>query len=335
MNKELIKAEGRDMTELRLSQLATEIRIYSSNMLINIIEIGRRFEEAKSLCPHGEFGKWCKECAGYEQSMVENYIKIYKEYGGGQLNLGGDFTNSQSIATLGVTKLLELAKVPADERVAFVEENNITTDTTVKELKEKIKALEVDNERLVVEAKRNEDLRVKEIKELTEERDEAKRAIENNEETIASLKEQIETLNNAPAVDANSEELAEMIYAADDEEKEKLKAAVEKLEDENTKLKDKQKKNNEKIKELEADIKASRKKDAELTEELLQAKNEISKLKKAAEASGDTSIAKIEVLFTSVQNDLAELAGLIRVSGKEELLPKIKAVVEGLLEKTR
>ena len=136
---EIINAEYTEVMPARLSEIAAEINFYSTNVLMNVIEIGRRFEEAKSLCPRGEWGKWCKNSTGYEQSMAENYMKIYKEYGGGQLNLGGDFSNSQSLASLGVTKLLELTKIPAEEREEFVKENDITADTTVKELKEKIK----------------------------------------------------------------------------------------------------------------------------------------------------------------------------------------------------
>lgn len=324
MENEMIIAEAKDITTERLSQLATEIRIYSANMLVNIIEIGRRFEEAKKLCPYGEFGNWCKECTSYEQSMVENYIKIYKEYGGGQLNLGGDFVNSQSIAALGVTKLLELAKIPADEREEFVKENNITTETTVKELQRKIKELELGKE--------NSDSRAKQLEsQLFAEKERAEGDIAEKEKIISQLKSQIELLESEAPAEANSKELAEMIAAAKDDEVAKLKADAEKLEDEIKKIKEKNKKTNDEIKKLKADAETSQQLNKEKTEELSQARLEIAKLKKAAEASSDVNLAKIEVLFGSVQKDLAELAELIRQSGKSELLDKIKQVFEKVL----
>lgn len=327
----MIKAEAKEVTEERLSQLATEIRIYSTNMLINIIEIGRRFEEAKSLCSHGEFGKWCKECTSYEQSMVENYIKIYREYGGGQMNLGGDFTNSQSIAALGVTKLLELAKLPADEREDFVEKNNITPDTTVKELKEKIKALESENESLIEKSKAEIHLKECRLAELEEEAKIADKEAKENEAVIEELKNKILELENMPAAEANSDELADMIKSAENEELEKLKSELEKITDENKKLKDKQKGVNDEIKKLKTEAQEHAAKDRERQKELAEAKAEITRLKKAAELSGDKSIAKIEILFSSVQKDITELAELITASGKTELLPKVKGVIEGLL----
>lgn len=66
--------------------------------------------------------------------MAENYIKAYKEYGKDQQSLFGDLTKSKLIGNLGITKLIELTAIPADEREQFVEENNITEETTVKQL---------------------------------------------------------------------------------------------------------------------------------------------------------------------------------------------------------
>ena len=149
----IIEAEYREVSnangECELNRITTEIRYITEQLnrtlLTGIIEIGKRFERAKSLVKHGEWGNYVEAATGYSQSMAENYIKIYKEYGLEQQSIFGDLSKSQSLGNLGVTKLLELTAVPADEREEFVEKNNVTEDTTVKELQELIRRQKAEN----------------------------------------------------------------------------------------------------------------------------------------------------------------------------------------------
>nr|WP_282432372.1 DUF3102 domain-containing protein [Dehalobacter sp. 12DCB1] len=54
------------------------------------VEIGRRLTEAKSLLKFGEWGKWLEESVDFSQSRANKLMRIFKEYGEGQL------TNSNS-----------------------------------------------------------------------------------------------------------------------------------------------------------------------------------------------------------------------------------------------
>lgn len=307
-----------EMEEERLSELAEEIRGYSVIILDSAIKIGKRFTEAKRLCARGKWGEWVKEATGYEQSMAENYMKIYREYGGEQLNLGGDFTKSQSIASLGVTKLLELTKLPADEREAFVEENNITDSTTVKELKEKIKALENEKENIVNDlVKENED----KISLLNKELKEAGELTVKYEQEIDNLKGRIKELEDSPPQN-------EMEQMQSDSEKDELVKTIEKLEKEREKLKAKADKAAEKIKEAEEKQAAAENESTELKGKLKIAEEALAKAKKAA--ADNESLTKINVLFGNVQHELDELISTLDSSDDfAELKPKIMAAIAG------
>ena len=94
--------------------IAAEIRTLSGQVLGSIIEIGRRFCEAKELVPYGDFGAWVDE-TGYSVRTANNFMKIFREYGG-QTSLFGSGTDSQTFAKLSYTKALALLAVPAEER---------------------------------------------------------------------------------------------------------------------------------------------------------------------------------------------------------------------------
>lgn len=165
---EIIEAEYREIESCDLPTITAEIKYISksmNNMLLQcLIEIGKRFAKAKTLVQYGKWGEYCEKYTGYKQAMAENYIKIYKEYGADQQRLFGNFENSESIKNLGVTKLIELTAIPADEREQFVEENNITEETTVKQLhkliQEKTDALDrAEKKQAVAEKKLEEQIK--------------------------------------------------------------------------------------------------------------------------------------------------------------------------------
>lgn len=313
---EIDEMEMMEMEAERLTEIAEEIRGYSVIILDSAIKIGKRFTEAKSLCPRGKWGEWVKEATGYEQSMAENYMKIYREYGGGQLNLGGDFTNSQSIASLGVTKLLELAKIPAEEREAFVEENNIDDSTTVKELKEKIKALQTENENMREDISKE---KADEISSLKKELEETQGLAEKYENEIEALEDKIKELE--------AEEIAsDMDQMQNDSEIQSLTEAVEKLEKEKEKLKAKADKASEKIKEAEEKQAAAENENKELKERLRVANEALIKAEKAA--SGNEKLTRVNILFKNVQSVLDELIQELDSAAEfSELKEKVLAAI--------
>ena len=127
-----------DLTTTRTPEvIAAEIRALTSTVLCNIIEIGRRFVEAKAMLPHGSFGPWLENSTGYSQRTANNFMKLYDAYGDQQGSLFGAEPNSQTFANLPYSKALALLSVPAEEREEFAEEVH-AEDISLRQLKEEI-----------------------------------------------------------------------------------------------------------------------------------------------------------------------------------------------------
>ena len=126
MVKDLNEVNSQAIGVRDISVITEEIKELNSQAqrvaLWYIIEIGRRLEEAKSLLPHGEWGRWLGEEVNFSQSTANNFMKLYREYGASQITLFGAVSNSQAFANLPYTKALQLLAIPADEREEFARE---------------------------------------------------------------------------------------------------------------------------------------------------------------------------------------------------------------------
>lgn len=89
------------------------------------IEIGRRLKEAKSMLAHGQWGPWLKEEVEFSQSTANNFMRIFEEYGADQISIFGAEAESKTLGNLPYTKALKLLAMPAEEREAFVEQNDV------------------------------------------------------------------------------------------------------------------------------------------------------------------------------------------------------------------
>lgn len=128
-----------EMKEARtLDIVAAEIRALTANALNTIVEIGRRMTEAKAMLPHGEFGRWIKEEAGYSTSTANNFMRLFEAYADTQGSLFGAEVNCQTFGNLTYSKALALLEVPAEEREEFVETHNVDEMST-RELQAAIK----------------------------------------------------------------------------------------------------------------------------------------------------------------------------------------------------
>lgn len=356
MMADIIEAEYREILPERLNIIAAEIHTLSQTVFFGIIEIGRRFAEAKRICPHGEWGSWVTEVTGYKQSMAENYIKVFNEYGGGQLNLGGDFTKSQSFANLGITKLLELTAIPADEREAFVKENDAERKT-VRELHE------------LIELERKKNAQSAQTRISLENRIEEKEAEAERLKTeavmylrqISGLEAQLKAAEDYKPEIPQSEldrfrlEAEEQARAEMKEELDKLNRKaeshhrkLEKTEEEYKKLRDKLDKATTDKKATEQALENSlreqhriidtkkdlqSKLDAE-TEENNRLRKELDNMKRAAASSGASEdLVRISVMFQTVQNNVQELMELIgSVEGAEKYHDAVVGTIQSLLE---
>ena len=128
-----------DLTTTRTPEvIAAEIRALTSTALSTIIEIGRRFAEAKAMIPHGEWGNWLKESTGYSQRTAQNFMRLYEAYGDEQGSLFGASAKTKAFADLPYSKALALLSVPEEEREEFAEAVD-AEGISLRELQEEIK----------------------------------------------------------------------------------------------------------------------------------------------------------------------------------------------------
>lgn len=89
-----------------------------------VVQIGRRLEEAKQLVPQGEWLHYLDTELGYKPSTAQNYMRIAREFGDGQVGLSGK-TAQDFFGKLGYAQLLPLLGMPEEEREALAEEHDL------------------------------------------------------------------------------------------------------------------------------------------------------------------------------------------------------------------
>ena len=328
MENTMITAEGKEIGSKGLCEIAAEIKTITNQMRVTlisgIIEIGKRFEQAKELVEYGKWGEFCENVTGYSQSMAENYIKIYHEYGDEQYSLWGDLSNSQSLGNLGVTKLIALTAIPADEREAFVENNNITEETTVKELQAKIREV-------TQVAAETEDKYEQELAKMRIELQAVKSELSERETELEDLQGQ---LSNIPDT-APTDDMQKMIADAQAEERDKLQKEIEAAENKQKKALDKLQKLQDKYDKLkdEAEEKDNAIKTAE--EKTAELKAELDKIKKTSDLSAQEGIVKLNLCFEEAQDNLKKIADAIKAVSddkRDKLRGAIVDTLKGLLE---
>ena len=343
---EIIEAEYREIDSCTLPEITAEIKYITESMnrtlLIGIIEIGKRFEIAKTLVEHGKWGEYCEKYTGYSQSMAENYIKAYKEYGKDQQSLFGDFTKSKLIGNLGITKLIELTAIPADEREHFVEENNITEETTVKQLH---KLIQEKTDALAQSAAKQAEAERK----LKAEIEKNKQAVEEKQSMIERLQAELDIRNAEPAT-VPQDELEKMMQEADEKAKKSLQAEIDRLKTEKKKAeqaaekaeqaakKSKQKAKNaeQQYKKLQDDVSSEKEKVDAAEKENEELKKTIEKLQKESLLGSNEKMVKLQMCFEQAQNSIiAVKTALAAVEGSEKydkLFAAVKETLKGKVE---
>ena len=146
--------------------IAAEINVIKDHaakvVISSAIEIGKRLVEAKSIVGHGNWGSWLAEKVDYSQSTANNMMKLYQEYGTGEVNLFDNWTNSETFRKLTCSQHLALLKLPFGERAEFAEQHQVAEMST-RELEKAIRERD--------EAKADRDANLQEIAKLLEEND--------------------------------------------------------------------------------------------------------------------------------------------------------------------
>ena len=313
--------------------ITQEIKFYSQQAGMSIIEIGKRLHEAKICLPHGEWGNWLKNEVNFSERTAQNFMRIAREY-----------RNPQMIADMGnsATKALLLLSVPAEEREAFVAEEHIidgeaktVAEMSTREMEDLTKQLaaeRAEKEKLQSqlnlfqeEAQKEKDAAVDAVMKESEDRIEAliaKREVA--EQAQKAAEDKISTLE-AELDEAKMK--AEQTVLVDETELEKVRAEAEAKAREEMEAKlEKEKANAEKYRKeaaaAEKAIEAHEQAQKEAEEAALQAKDELAKVK--AEAAKEPSASTTEVFKVRLETVLGEVNKMVdciaqaREEGRED-----------------
>ena len=305
-----------ELQEVRtLDIVAAEIRSYTWSMLTNIIEIGRRLVEAKEMLPHGEFMSWCTENFGYSKSQTNNFMRLYEAYGSEQNSMFGAELNRQTFGTLNYSNALALLALPsAEEREAFIEENNVDEMTT-RELQQAIREKQEAERALGDEKKQRE-----QAEDLLKTQDQMLAEAKAQIAELAKLNKELENRPHEVAVETVRDE--EAIATAAKEAREKAEAEAVKQANKLNREHDKTiKELHEKLEALKTErdmwvkkVAAGGAADAKIAAaeaEAARIRAELEEAQRKLKASS-ADVAKFGVWFTQVQNDFNRMMEALR-----------------------
>lgn len=307
----IIETDYRVVQERTLPVIASEILFIESQVartaLEGAIQIGFKLKEAKEQVEHGQWENWCRENLNYSKSKTEKLMRIATEYG----DENSIYAKTYTCTDLSISKALSLLQVPEEEVETFAENNDVD-DMTVKELNEKIKALESEK-----------DMRAIEVNVLTEEYEKRLSAADDELERI---KKELTDLQGSTADPDALAELEMKLEKAEEKEKklkekmkaekenrdEQIRAAVEEKADQIRK---------EAEQEAAGKIDEAERVNAELSEKLTE-------LEKKLENRADESL----LLFKLKSDQLQEVFNECLQAADEAGNPKLKQALKGLMQ---
>lgn len=286
-------------------------------LLLNSIEIGRRLVEAKSLLPHGDWGKWLEESVDYSQRTANNLMKIFDQYGDSQLSLFGSDAKSQALANLSYTQAVALLGVPDEERETFIKENDIENMST-RQLQQAIKEKQELEQKL-----KDSEKRAKEVEEKVKKEAQAREKIEKEFDKLNSQKEKWDS-----TISRLESELEKAKAADNEDEVKRLKENLDIASSELWDSKDRIQKLERQLKEKPIEVPAIVEKVPEAIEKELADLRE-----KVAKQGSDKNIAKFSFCFEALVSEFKDLLGTLEQIEDPETVNKYKTAVKGLISK--
>lgn len=260
----------------------------------SVLEIGKRLEEAKSLLPHGEWGKWLEENVDYSVSTANNLMRCYQEFGNEQIDMLTGTSDAEFFGILSQSQMVELFALPKAERRAFVEshrEDLESGEMSVREMKEEIKRLKAEN------AKQAEDIRF-------------------NDETYNKLieefkqqGEELETLKAAPAPDPVVQEV--IVHQPSEEQIDAIRAEQER------KLREEfERTQSQTLKECREEVEAAEKERDKAIEKAAKEANDAGEMAKKVEKIQTDHKAAMDKLKADHEKKMAELEASYKKQAK-------------------
>lgn len=335
--REQLRAQTTPADTVRdIEAVTCEILHLKQELAQNIVDIGLRLIEAKTMLSHGEWLPWLKENVCFSEATAQRYMKVAAE-----------FPNPALVRDLGVRKALALLELPPSERENFAEENNVV-DMTSRELEKAIR--ERDEARKAAEAaqadaRSAEESRAKmeaDMKALEEIHRSAQEGEAQARDALAKAQAELKELRERPvdvAVEVDREAVEKARAEAVAEMQAKVDAAEKARKEAEDRRKDAEKALAKAKKEAGANAAIlSRAEKAEA--ELAEARRQLEAAAKAENASivnqnGD--LAMFNVLFAQTQEQVNKMHGLRLKLGKDDgdLDTKLKAAINALADNVR
>ena len=326
--------------------ITSEIKFYTNQAGMSIIEIGKRLHEAKLCLPHGAWGDWLKNEVRFSERTAQNFMRIAREY-----------QNPQLLSDLGnsATKALLLLSLPPEEREEFVAqphevsgETKTAAEMTARELEQLVKQLEAERaekdqlqSQLALfreEAQKEKDEAVdaahyaaeERVNALQNQKDAALQAQHEAEERVAAMQAEMDELRMQTTQTAlpDADELERVRQEAEKAATEKAQAAMQKKLD---KAKADAKKAKQEAAEAQAAIEAHEAAQKEAEEKLVQLQEQLVQEHAAFEqrlkTASSTSAAEFKVHLQAVQDGLDAMLDCIKKAeenGEGDMAQKMK-----------
>lgn len=308
----IVEADYRVVQERTLPVIASEILFIESQVartaLEGAIQIGLKLKEAKEQVEHGQWENWCRENLNYSKSKTEKLMRIASEYG----DENSIYAKTYTCTDLSISKALSLLQVP-EEEVKNFSENNDVESMTVKELNDKIKALESEKE-----------MRAVEVNVLTEEYEKRLTAAD---EELEHIKNELTELQDSTADPDALADLEAKLEKAKEKEKKLKEEMKQEKESRDLQIQQAVEEKADQMRKEAEQAAAGRLSEAEsLNTELAE---KLDHLEKKLESRTDESL----LLFKLKSDQLQEVFRECLQAADEAGNPKLKQALKGLMQK--
>lgn len=126
---------------ITLPKLEEEIKYHLNQISQNIIEIGKRLIQAKSLVQHGQWTHWLQDNFKLSQNTAGRFMQCAERFG-----------NSATSQNLNQSQMIALLSLPESDVENFIEQKSAAgtpvSDMSVKTLRKEIKQWKAENEEI-------------------------------------------------------------------------------------------------------------------------------------------------------------------------------------------
>lgn len=315
-------------TEQRpIEVITSEIRFYKEQAARNLIEIGRRLNEAKAQLSHGDWLPWLNDKVEFSERTAQNLMRIAREY-----------TNPQLVSDLGMQKAILMIGMGTEaEREEFVATTHTTPtgmektvdEMTAKELQqvlaelaemkkqhaEEVQQLTLQLEAVTASAGETERDHEDQLTDLQDQLDKATKVAATQEKKVMELEKELAAAREEAQAPTEPDEnlLAKIRKEAAKEATEKLKQKLKKAQADQKKAEENAKAAREEL--AAAERRTERQKQAAIEEkQALQAALE--KKDKQLAQSGNQELVAFKIHFEQAKKEINTLLELMENAGE-------------------